>query len=1148
MEAISKVGHDMSLAALKQNDPYINRIIDVTGQVALYTFNSKANEWEKTDIEGTLFVYARSASPYHGFTIMNRLNMKNLVEPINKDLEFQLQDPFLLYRNSNLSIYSIWFYDKNDCQRIAQLMSQVVKQEIQRAKQASPDGNIPSKSNGCAEERPIDILEMLSKAKDEYERNQAGESDVASSTEFVHNCEPLKSTAESAEHLQSLSQQEKLVHPGPKQITIEELFGSSLPKEQNLMSFPNQNATEPSPPDSSLQSHSFVPPFPFEPVLMPRVTADKVMGMQQAHMSSPLLVCHPASEPLNPSPQVGTQPVLCPPAAGSNAVGMSFVNQDFLHKLKTPSQQDQLQQPVLHKPALAPSFLPSHSHLATPECFKEPVVKPGAFNSMPVAPIQSLPQNKEVDVFAQSKSISNTLPVVPMQAVSAVSGVEPSVLLSPSVFQQAAAKPTETEIKLISTSPLTLGPADPPTSLPTALFSKTQLQDALIHLLKLVFMEDYHKPDQQTLQTLRNIANRLRINSIKATTAAGSGHPSSCCSAAEIMSVLFFHTMKYKPEDPRNPNNDRFVLSKGHAAPVLYAVWAEAGYLRCQKKLILLCSPQYHESWCFWKQQFVDVATGSLGQGLGAACGMAYTGKYFDKARALEVSLGSSTGQLTSCSAKNNLSHCETVLAVELYRVYCLLGDGELSEGAVWEAMAFASFYQLDNLVAILDINRLGQSDPTPLQHQVEKYQRRCEAFGWNAIVVDGHSVEELCKVFCQAKHQPTAIIAKTIKGKGIPVAEDKLGWHGKPLPKDVADAVLKELHSRILNNNKRLCPALPIDDVPSVNIRNIRMPSPPSYKPGEKIATRKAYGVALAKLGRSSDRVIALDGDTKNSTFSEIFKNEHPSRYIECYIAEQNMVGVAVGCAARDRTVAFASTFATFFTRAYDQIRMAAISESNINLVGSHCGVSIGEDGPSQMGLEDLAMFRAIPTATVFYPCDGVSTEKAVELAANTKGICFIRTSRPENTVIYNNNEDFRVGQAKVVYQSKDDHVTVIGAGVTLHEALSAAEQLKKERINIRVIDPFTIKPLDAKTILEHGKATRGRILTVEDHYYEGGIGEAVAAAVAGEPGVTVHRLAVSHVPRSGKPAELLKIFGIDKDAIIQAVKKMLSGSTNAK
>lgn len=628
-------------------------------------------------------------------------------------------------------------------------------------------------------------------------------------------------------------------------------------------------------------------------------------------------------------------------------------------------------------------------------------------------------------------------------------------------------------------------------------------------------MEDYHKPDQQTLQELRNIANRLRISSIRATTAAGSGHPTSCCSVAEIMSVLFFHTMKYKAQDPRNPNNDRFVLSKGHAAPVLYAAWAEADYLKETDLLNLRKINSILEGHPVPRQEFVDVATGSLGQGLGAACGMAYTGKYFDKAS---------------------------------YRVYCLLGDGELSEGSVWEAMAFASHYQLDNLVAILDINRLGQSDPTPLQHHVEKYQKRCKAFGWNTIVLDGHSVEELCKAFGQARQQPTAIIAKTFKGKGIAVAEDKLGWHGKPLTKELAEPVLKELHNQILSKSKRLYPSLPVDDAPDVNIRSIRMPSPPSYKPGEKMATRKAYGFALAKLGRASDRVIALDGDTKNSTFSEMFKNEYPDRYIECYIAEQNMVSVAIGCATRDRTVAFVSTFAAFFSRAFDQIRMAAISESNINLVGSHCGVSIGEDGPSQMGLEDLAMFRSVPTATVFYPSDGVSTEKAVELAANTKGVCFIRTSRPENTVIYNNNEDFQVGQAKVVHQSKDDHVTVIGAGVTLHEALAAAEHLKKEKINIRVIDPFTIKPLDAKLIIDSAKATKGRIVTVEDHYYEGGIGEAVASAVASEPGIVVHRLAVSHVPRSGKAAELLQMFGIDKEAIVQAVKKAISSSANGK
>uniref|UniRef100_A0A671YH41 Transketolase n=1 Tax=Sparus aurata TaxID=8175 RepID=A0A671YH41_SPAAU len=586
-------------------------------------------------------------------------------------------------------------------------------------------------------------------------------------------------------------------------------------------------------------------------------------------------------------------------------------------------------------------------------------------------------------------------------------------------------------------------------------------------------MEDYHKPDQQTVQALRNIANRLRINSIKATTAAGSGHPTSCCSVAEIMSVLFFHTMKYRYDDPRNFNNDRFILSK--------------------------------------KQQFVDIATGSLGQGLGVACGMAYTGKYFDKSS---------------------------------YRVYCLVGDGEMSEGAVWEAMSFASYYQLDNLVAIMDVNRLGQSDPAPLQHHVEKYQKRCEAFGWHAIIVDGHSVEELCKALSQPRHQPTAIIAKTIKGKGIPAAEDKLGWHAKPLPKDMADMVMKDLQSRIMNSSKHLYPSAPIEDAPPVSLRNIRMPSAPSYK----IATRKAYGMALAKLGRYNERVVALDGDTNNLTYSEIFKNEHPNRFVECYIAQQNMVSVAMGCAARERNVVFASTLASFFTRAYDQLRMAAISESNINLCGSHCGLSTGEEGPSLMGLEDVAMFRALPTATIFYPSDGVSIEKAVELAATTKGVCYIRTSRQDSPIIYNSNEDFHVGQAKVVYQSKEDQVTLVAAGVTLHEALAAAEHLKKERISVRVIDPFTIKPLDAKTITDHTRATRGRIITVEDHYYEGGLGEAVSSAMVNESGFNLHRLAVSHVPRSGKPQELLKIYGIDRDAIAQAVRKMLSSSTNAK
>uniref|UniRef100_A0A4W5QX77 Transketolase n=1 Tax=Hucho hucho TaxID=62062 RepID=A0A4W5QX77_9TELE len=596
-------------------------------------------------------------------------------------------------------------------------------------------------------------------------------------------------------------------------------------------------------------------------------------------------------------------------------------------------------------------------------------------------------------------------------------------------------------------------------------------------------MEDYHKPDQQTVQALRNIANRLRINCIKATTATGSGHPTSCCSVAEIMSVLFFNTMKYRPEDPKNINNDRFILSKGHAAPALYSMWTETGFLK-ESELLSLCQVESNlEGHPTPKQQFVDVATGSLGQGLGVACGMAYTGKYFDKSS---------------------------------YRVFCLMGDGELSEGAVWEAMSFASYYQLDNLVAILDINRLGQTDPAPLQHHVEKYHKRCEAFGWHAIIVDGHSVEELCKALSQARHQPTAIIAKTTKGKGIPAAEDKMGWHAKPLPKDMAEGVVKDLQARIMNSSKRLYPATPMEDAPPVSLRNIRMPSAPAYKQGEKVTH-----TVVAK---------SFENDT-NINFHKVC----------CF-----SVSVATGCAARERNVVYASTLASFFTRAYDQLRMAAISESNINLCGSHCGLSIGESvcqpfihpkHPHYMLLTQPPTITPMncnlqPTTSQPHPFPSDLTHS---------GVCYIRTSRPENPIIYSSNEDFHVGQAKVVYQSTEDKVTVIGAGITLHEAMAAAEMLKKERIFIRVIDPFTIKPLDSKTILEHARQTRGRILTVEDHYYEGGLGEAVCSAVVNEQGFTLQRLAVAHVPRSGKPSELLKIYGIDREAICQSTPCLL-------
>ncbi|XP_027960238.1 transketolase-like protein 2 isoform X1 [Eumetopias jubatus] len=623
-------------------------------------------------------------------------------------------------------------------------------------------------------------------------------------------------------------------------------------------------------------------------------------------------------------------------------------------------------------------------------------------------------------------------------------------------------------------------------------------------------MADDSKPDGNTVQVLRDVANRLRIHSIRATCASSSGHPTSCCSAAEIMSVLFFHTMRYKRTDPQHPDNDRFILSKGHAAPILYATWAEVGNIGASDLLSLRtihCDLEGHPT---PRLSFVDVATGSLGQGLGAACGMAYTGKYFDKAS---------------------------------YRVFCLMGDGESSEGSVWEALAFASHYSLDNLVAVFDVNRLGQSGVTPLEHCTDIYQNRFEAFGWNTYSVDGHDVEALCQAFwhaAQVKNKPTAIVAKTFKGRGIPNIENAENWHGKPIPKERVDAIIKLIESQI-QTNKNLTPKPPTEDSPQISIRNMKMTCLPDYVVGDRIATRKAFGLALAKLGHANERVIVLVGDTKNSTFSEIFNEEHPERFIECFIAEQNMVSVALGCATRGRTIAFVSTFAAFLTRAFDQIRMGAISQTNINFIGSHCGVSNGEDGPSLMALEDLAMFRSIPNCTVFYPSDAISTEYAVYLAANTKGMCFIRTSQPETAVIYMPQENFEIGQAKVIRQSVNDKVTVIGAGVTLHEALAAADSLSQQGISIRVIDPFTIKPLDAANIISNAKATGGQVITVEDHYREGGIGEAVCAAVSGEPDILVHQLAVSEVPQCGKPSELLDKFGISARHIIAAVKDTL-------
>ncbi|KAL5237825.1 hypothetical protein ACI65C_005235 [Semiaphis heraclei] len=624
-------------------------------------------------------------------------------------------------------------------------------------------------------------------------------------------------------------------------------------------------------------------------------------------------------------------------------------------------------------------------------------------------------------------------------------------------------------------------------------------------------MANYHKMEASSVQTLKDLANKLRIDSIVATNASKSGHPTSCASMAEIMSVLFFHTMRYKVSTPKDAANDRFILSKGHAAPILYAAWAEAGLFPVSDLTNLRKIDSDLEGHPTPRLNFIDVGTGSLGQGLSVACGMAYVGKYFDKSS---------------------------------YRTYCLLGDGESAEGSVWEALNFASVYNLDNLVVIFDINRLGQSGPTPLQHDMEVYRQRLTSFGLNAIVVDGHDIEELTKAFHEAsitKGKPTAILAKTYKGKGFVNIEDAEKWHGTPL-NDKTVKVLEEINGQIRNKKMPVNIPKPIADVPAINITNVHLSTPPNYTLGEKIATRVAYGTALAKIAENNNRVVALDADTKNSTFSDKIKVKYPERHIECFIAEQNMVGIAIGAACRDRTIAFVSTFATFFTRAFDQIRMGAISQTNVNFVGSHCGISIGEDGPSQMGLEDIALFRSVPGTTVFYPADAVSCERSIELAANTKGICFIRTSRPATAVIYKNDEVFEIGKAKVVKSSPSDKVLLIGAGVTLYEALSAAEDLEKSGISVRVLDPFTIKPIDAATIIKNAKECGGKIVTVEDHYPEGGLGEAVLSAVAEERDIVVRKLAVTDIPRSGPSNVLLDLFGISAKNVVAAVKKFVN------
>ena len=623
--------------------------------------------------------------------------------------------------------------------------------------------------------------------------------------------------------------------------------------------------------------------------------------------------------------------------------------------------------------------------------------------------------------------------------------------------------------------------------------------------------------DPPTITALEQVALRLRIASIRATSEAGSGHPSSCCSAADVVAALFFAQMRFDPRNPQHDDNDRFVLSKGHAAPLLYAAWAEAGYVPADELFNLRRIDSDLEGHPTPRLPFVDVATGSLGQGICAAIGIALNARR----------IGSD------------------------YRTYVLIGDGESAEGSVWEAAQVAQRYGLDNLCAITDVNGFGQSRATQWGHDMEAYRARWEAFGWHAIAVDGHDMRQVVDALDEAgrtRGRPSMILARTLKGKGVALIEGKDGWHGKPIPPgERLDAALSELNAQRIPDAAAPQipppPARPETSAPAAGGPPV-LPEPPAYTLGDKVATRAAYGAALAALGSVDSRIVALDADVSNSTFSQDFEAAHADRFYETYIAEQVMAGMAMGLASRG-AIPFPSTFAAFLTRAADFVRMAGIGGMNVTFAGSHAGVSIGEDGPSQMALEDLAMMRAVPGCAVLYPCDGVSAARLVEAAAGYEGMTYIRTTRPKTPVIYGPDEAFPIGGSKVVRESPDDAATVVAAGITLFEALKAHDLLAGERIALRVIDAYSVQPIDAVTLLAAAQQTGGRLITVEDHYAAGGLGDAVSEAVAPD-GIAVERLAVREVPRSGPPADLLERYGISANRIAAAVRRQVAAKTS--
>jgi transketolase len=604
--------------------------------------------------------------------------------------------------------------------------------------------------------------------------------------------------------------------------------------------------------------------------------------------------------------------------------------------------------------------------------------------------------------------------------------------------------------------------------------------------------------------TLKALAQRLRRDSLISTSEAGSGHPTTCMSAADIVAVLFGREMALDPRDANRAGTDHFVLSKGHAAPILWAALKAIGAIDVDLKTLRRIDSPIEGHPTPRVPGWVKVATGSLGQGLCASVGMALGRR----------------------------------LAGDPGRIYCLMGDGEIAEGAVWEAAEIAAQERLANLCAIIDVNGLGQSGRTMHGHDIDAICGKWRAFGWNAVGLDGHDVAAITRALEEARREtgkPTVLVARTFKGKGAKLTEDKPNWHGKALKKgaeldaalaDVGDAPLDFKHETRTRGQAAARPRAAG-----------AAPPPPPYKLGDEVAPREAYGEALVRLGTVDPRIVALDAEVKNSTFSEKFKEKFPERFVECFIAEQNMVGAALGFTG-EGFVPFASTFGAFYARAYDFIRMAAYSApAHLILAGTHVGVSIGEDGPSQMALEDLAMMRGIIGATVLYPADGTSTGRLIEEAVRHGGIVYLRLGRPKNKVLYGPDESFPVGGSKTVRRSDRDVATVVAAGVTLHEALAAADRLAADGAPVRVIDAYSVKPLDVEGIARAAADTGGAVVTVEDHSPCGGLGEAVAAAVRPP---RHELLAVYDVPRSGKPQELLAHHRIDAAAIVAAVRKL--------